>query len=344
MNKFQIYDRVLKSLWRWADQNSVSFVPTPRIVTATGACENVDTLWAVQSGNVPGEFFFAQTGQLYLEMSLAETGRAFTVGSSGRAEAEIDHRHLREFTLFEVEGRGGFDDLVGTIKSLFGAIDEVSQEWGAPPIASRLQLISYAEAIEILGLGAKHWGEDFSHAQEIELCKDGPVLLTHHPDPQPLVGPKPTLEKFFNMKPTPSHNGDRPTVQSCDLLLPLSGESLGGAVRIHQSEILKHRLQRSGMYATLQKRGLGLAQFADYLSHMEQHGPAIGEHYGFGVGLDRVVQYLMGESDIRRCAGFVVGADVPAEETPRRGEPVDTDSGNGHHTEPERVAAALVEV
>ena len=341
MNKHQIYDRVLKALWHWADQNSVSFVPTPRIVTATGACENVDTLWAVQSGNVPGEYFFAQTGQLYLEMSLAETGRAFTVGSSGRAEAEIDHRHLREFTLFEVEGRGGFNDLVDTIQSLFGAIDETSQDWGAPPIASQLHLISYAEAIEILGLGSKHWGEDFSHAQEIALCKDGPVLLTHHPDPQPLVGPRPTLEKFFNMKPTPSHNGDRPTVQSCDLLLPLSGESLGGAVRIHQSEILKHRLQRSGMFATLQKRGLGLAQFADYLGHMERYGPVIGEHFGFGVGLDRVVQYLMSETDIRRCAGFVVGVDIRAEETPA---PVGDDSGNGHHTEPERVASALVEV
>jgi aspartyl-tRNA synthetase len=115
-------------------------------------------------------------------------------------------------------------------------------------------------------------------------------------------------------------------------------------VRIHQSEILKHRLQRSGMYATLQKRGLGLAQFADYLGHMEQFGPVIGEHYGFGVGLDRVVQYLMSETDIRRCAGFVVGADIPAEETPRRGEPVSDDSGNGHHTEPAVVAAALVEV
>jgi asparaginyl-tRNA synthetase len=339
MNKHQIYDRVLKSLWRRADQESVQFVPAPRIVT--GACENVDTLWAVTSGNVPGEFFFAQTGQLYLEMSLAETPRAFTVGPSGRAEAQIDHRHLREFTLFEVEGRGGFADLVGTIKSLFGAIDEVSQEWGAPPIASRLRLISYTEALEVLDLGAKHWGEDFSHAQEIALCKDGPVLLTHHPDPQPLVGPRPTLEKFFNMKPTPSHNGDRPTVQSCDLLLPLSGESLGGAVRIHQSEILKHRLQRSGMYATLQRRGLGLAQFAGYLGHMEQHGTAIGEHYGFGVGLDRVVQYLMSETDIRRCAGFVVDAGVP-QEVPAAVE--DSFRGNGHQTEAEMVGVVLAEV
>ncbi len=336
MNKHYVYDRVLKTLWQWADQNDYRFIPTPRIVTATGACENVDTLWAVTGDNVPGEYFFAQTGQLYLEMSLADTLHAFTVGSSGRAEAEVDHRHLREFTLFEIEGRGGYTDLIGTIKSLFGAIDRVSQEWGAAPIASRLKEIRYAEAIEILGLGAKHWGEDFSHAQEVALCKDGPVLLTHHPDPQPIVGPRPTLEKFFNMKPTPSHNGDRPTVQSCDLLLPVSGESLGGAVRIHQSEILKHRLQRSGMYATLQKRGLGLAQFADYFDHMEAHGPTIGEHYGFGVGIDRVVQYLMSEPDIRHCAGFLVNAEIPTKAT--------DDSGNGHHAEAKIADTVLVEV
>ena len=137
---------------------------------------------------------------------------------------------------------------------MVGDIDEVSGEWGAQPSASRIKQITDGEAIEILGLGSDHWGEDFSHVQEIELCKDGPVLLTHHPDPQPAFGPEPTLEKFFNMKPTPTENGDQPTVQSCDLLLPVSGESLGGAVRIHQAAVLRERLQRSGMFATLQIR------------------------------------------------------------------------------------------
>ena len=309
MNTHQYYDRVLKALWRWAAENDFQFRPTPRIVTATGACENVDTLWAVTSDNVSGERFFAQTGQLYLEMGLAEVPRAFTVGSSGRAEAVIDHRHLREFTLFEVEGRGGFDQLVETIKSLFSAIDHVSAGWGADPIVSRLSIIRYIEALEILGLGRDHWGEDFSHAQEIELCKNGPVLLTHHPDPQPLYGPLPKLEKFFNMKPTSNGNGNRATVQSCDLLLPISGESLGGAVRIHDSKVLESRLKRSGMFATLQRRGLGLAQFSDYLSHMETKGHLIGEHFGFGVGIDRVVQYLMGEADIRNAAGFFIDGE-----------------------------------
>jgi asparaginyl-tRNA synthetase len=306
MNKHQIYDRVLKTLWHWAGEHDFQYRPTPRIVTATGACENVDTLWAVGSENVPGEYFFAQTGQLYLEMGLAEVPRAFTVGSSGRAETDIDHRHLREFTLFEVEARGGFGELVETVKSLFSAIDDVSKEWGAPPISSRMRIIRYSEALEILGLGRDHWGYDFSHQQEIELCQNGPVLLTHHPDPQPAYGPLPKLEKFFNMKPSPSANGNRATVQSCDLLLPIAGESLGGAVRIHDRAVLEHRLQRSGMFATLKKRGLGLVQFADYLQHMEAHGHLIGEHFGFGVGIDRVVQYLMSEGDIRNVAGFLV--------------------------------------
>jgi asparaginyl-tRNA synthetase len=208
--------------------------------------------------------------------------------------------------LFEVEGQGGFDDLIATIKSLFSAIDRVSVEWGAPPISSRLSVIRYAEALEILGLGRDHWGEDFSHTQEIELCKNGPVLLTHHPDPQPPYGPLPKLEKFFNMKPTPNGEGNRATVQSCDLLLPLAGESLGGAVRIHDSAILEQRLQRSGMFATLKSRGLGLAQFSDYLSHMHDYGERIGEHFGFGVGIDRVVQYLMDAEDIRDAAGLLV--------------------------------------
>lgn len=307
MTKHQIHDRVLKALWQWADGNDFQYRPTPRIVTATGACENVDTLWAVSSDNVPGEYFFAQTGQLYLEMGLAEVPRAFTVGSSGRAETTIDHRHLREFTLFEVEGRGGFSELVTTIRALFSAIDRVSVEWGAPPIATRLQLLRYSDALEVLGLGRDHWGEDFSHAQEIELCQNGPVLLTHHPDPQPPYGPLPKLEKFFNMKPSPNETGNRATVQSCDLLLPVAGESLGGAVRIHDRVTLEKRLRRSGMFATLSKRGLGMAEFSDYLNHMQTHGHLIGEHYGFGIGIDRVVQYLLDAADIRDAAGFLIG-------------------------------------
>ena len=124
------------------------------------------------------------------------------------------------------------------------------------------------------------------------------------------------MEKFFNMKPTPSANGNRATVQSCDLLLPIAGESLGGAVRIHDRTVLEQRLQRSGMFATLKKRGLGVAQFADYLNQMERDGHLIGEHYGFGIGIDRVVQYLMGAADIRSAAAFLVNdpaaADQPA--------------------------------
>jgi aspartyl/asparaginyl-tRNA synthetase len=322
MNKSQIYDRVLKALWQWAGETDHQYRPTPRIVTATGACENVDTLWAVTSDNVKGQYFFAQTGQLYLEMALAEVPRVFTMGSSGRAEELIDSRHLREFTLLEVEGRGGFDALVGTITSLFSAIDKVSAAWGAPPIAKGIKQMTYTEAIEKLGWGPEKWGEDMCHAEEIELCADGPVLLTHHPDPQPEFGPKPELEKFFNMKPAPVVDGERPVVQSCDLLLPTSGESLGGAVRVHQSEILKERLQKSHMFATLQSRGLGMAQFADYFEHMSADGHLIGEHYGFGVGLDRVVQYLMSETDIRNCAGFLVNTDNAAIE--------ETVAGNGN--------------
>jgi asparaginyl-tRNA synthetase len=131
-------------------------------------------------------------------------------------------------------------------------------------------------------------------------------------------------------------------VQSCDLLLPVSGESLGGAVRIHQHDILKQRLQRSGMFATLQKRGLGMAQFADYFDHMEEHGHIIGEHFGFGVGIDRVVQYLLGETDIRDCAGFLVDDKLASVTEPVPGNGNGNGNGNGH--KPEVVEAILAEV
>jgi len=104
------------------------------------------------------------------------------------------------------------------------------------------------------------------------------------------------------MKP---NDNDR-TVQSCDLFLPGSGESLGGAVRIHDADVLSERLARSRMFKVLQERGIGREQFNDYLSHMVKYGKEIGQHFGFGVGVDRVVQFYMGCNDIRECAGFLV--------------------------------------
>jgi len=47
-------------------------------------------------------------------------------------------------------------------------------------------------------------------------------------------------------------------------------------------------------------------QFDSYLSHMKTNEHMIGEHFGFGVGIDRVVQCYMGERDIRRAAAFLV--------------------------------------
>ena len=80
----------------------------PRMVRATGACENVDTLFAVSVQGEAGWFnaphvYLAQTGQLYLEAWVPSLGRAYCVGPSFRAEEAVDTRHLSEFTMIEIE-------------------------------------------------------------------------------------------------------------------------------------------------------------------------------------------------------------------------------------------------
>ncbi|MFH0805181.1 MAG: amino acid--tRNA ligase-related protein, partial [Patescibacteria group bacterium] len=106
-------------------------VTVPRIVPASGACENVDTLFEVSVGGnnhwfstpspdglQPKQTYFAQTGQLYLESLLGQGGypKLYCTGPSARAEAEVDTRHLTEFEMVEIEFRGTFDELLHEIE------------------------------------------------------------------------------------------------------------------------------------------------------------------------------------------------------------------------------------
>lgn len=105
--------------------------------------------------------------------------------------------------------------------------------------------------------------------------------------------------KFFNMKVSTK---DPRVCLSADLIFPYAGEGTGASVREHDFERLRDRLITSTMYKLHLKRGGKYEDFKWYLDIMEKK--ATNPHAGYGIGNDRVLQYIMGAKDIRSVSIF----------------------------------------
>ncbi len=323
--------RLNESLGKGASENygimGVYYADAPEIVGITGACENVDTLFKVYNrSNLP--LFFTQTGQLALEQALQSFHGVYTVIHSGRDEEEEDERHLRQFRLTEEEfdctlagmTRKTYDDEkmfqalldhiqktvhamikkvldtdIRTLENYYGRNTEKLQQ----AIKKDFYRINYEEAIELLnkhGFPNLVFGEDLKAVHEAKIVslmnkkkEEIPVFITRYPKEI----------KFFNMKVS---NKDSRVVLSADLIFPYAGEGTGSAVREHDFAKLNDRLLTSTMYKLHVKRGGTYKDFEWYLDIMKHKRTE--PHAGYGIGNERVLQYILGTSDIRNVSAF----------------------------------------
>ena len=314
---------VLKIMREHFNQEGFTEVVTPRVVRASGACENVNTLFeAGVDGNnhwfKNKKGYLAQTGQLYLEALVPDLEKVYCIGPSFRAESKVDNRHLTEFLMLEIEHAGGFEELLKNIEGTLQAIAKGMIESGnyqeigleksdLDRLKSCLQpfpRLSYDEAIKTLQKkGEKiEWGDDISSAQEKLLLRDYnncPLFITHFPDPMCDFGKPIEAEKFFNMLPDHKNPG---RVLSCDLITPFGGESVGAAARVHRPKEIKRRLVNSRMFKRLEKLGGDLDDFSWYLDQAETNGTV--PHSGCGFGIARLMQWVAGKESIKDVVAF----------------------------------------
>ncbi len=305
------------------------YVEAPEIVGITGACENVDTLFKI--GNRHGlPLYFTQTGQLSLEQALQSFHGVWTVIHSGRDEEEEDNRHLRQFRLTEEEfdsttigmTRENFDEnkmyeallghMQGTVQAMLSQIladnselldtvynrDTTKLQHAATHDFLR---ISYEDAVALLnknGFAKVRFGDDLKADHEARIVE----LLNSDKTELPVFIMKyPKEIKFFNMSVS---SQDPRVCLSADLIFPYAGEGSGSSVREHDFEKLKARLLGSTMYDLHLKHGGKYEDFKWYLDIMEQK--ATNPHAGYGMGNDRILQYVLGESDIRNASVFAL--------------------------------------
>lgn len=308
-------------------KQKLTYVDVPEIVGVTGACENIDTLFKVGS-RLGLPLFFTQTGQLALEQALQSFSSVWTVIHSGRDELQEDNRHLRQFRLTEEEfdcttigmtrekynEEKMYENLLNhiqtTIQSMIKQILQDHSEILKKIYKRNIDKLIYAQTHDFLkvtyydailllqknGYPKLKFGTDLESAHEAKVV----ALMNKNKTELPVFIMKyPKEIKFFNMKVSTQ---DEKVCLSADLIFPYAGEGVGSAVREHEFNKLNKRLITSNMYKLHIQRGGKYADFKWYLDIMRKK--ATNPHAGYGIGNDRVLQYVFGELDIRNTSIF----------------------------------------
>lgn len=252
------------------------------------------------------------TGQLEGETFAMAYKKIYTFGPTFRAENSNTKTHASEFWMIEPEI--AFCDLNGLMdieedmlkfvvkyvmdhaKEELDFFDEFVEKGLLDKLNQLLQnkavRITHEEAITILKESGKQfeyepvYGEDIAKEHEKYLTEEhfhAPVFVTDWPKDI----------KAFYMKLNP----DNKTVAAVDLLVPGSGELMGGSQREEDYEKLVARMDELGM----EKEGL------DWYLNLRKFGGC--KHSGFGMGFERLLIYLTGVENIRDV--------IPYPRTPR---------------------------
>ena len=251
--------------------------------------------------------FLTVSGQLEAEIFACSLGKVYTFGPTFRAENSNTSRHLAEFWMVEPEM--AFFELTDNmdlaerfLKRLIG--DALAQcpedmqffnEHVEPGVIAMLEgvlnssfvRLSYTEAVDVLTRsGAKFefpvsWGHDLQAEHERYLteqhCKS-PVILYDYPR---------TIKPFYMRC-----NDDGRTVRAMDVLVPKVGEIIGGSQREERLDVIEARMR---------EQQLDPANYWWYLD-LRRYGTV--PHSGFGLGLERAVQFTSGMANIRDVIPF----------------------------------------
>ncbi len=251
--------------------------------------------------------YLTVSGQLEGEAYATALGKIYTFGPTFRAENSNTSRHLSEFWMIEPEM--AFFELEDNMelaeRYLKFLIDAILQDCGEdmeffekriqPGLIESLQHVlhsnfthlSYSEAITILeGCNEKFeypvgWGIDLQSEHERYITEKhvrGPVILYNYPK---------EIKSFYMRL-----NDDGKTVAAMDVLVPGVGEIIGGSQREERLDVLLARMEESGL------------KEADYWWYVDLRRFGTVPHAGFGLGLERMVQYTTGMANIRDVIPF----------------------------------------
>jgi asparaginyl-tRNA synthetase len=247
------------------------------------------------------------SGQLEAEAYALAFRNVYTFGPTFRAENSNTQRHASEFWMIEPEM--AFCDLNGDMevaeKMVKYVISKVLKDlpeemeffdkFVQNGLLERLNLVvnsefkrvTHHDAITILKNSKVKfenpidYGQDFFSEHEkylTEVYFKAPVFVTNWPK---------EIKAFYMRL-----NDDNETVAAVDLLVPGSGELIGGSQREERLDNLLNRMKELNMKES---------DFSWYLD-LRKYGGCV--HSGFGLGFERLLMYLSGVENIRDVIPF----------------------------------------
>ncbi|MBQ7850650.1 MAG: asparagine--tRNA ligase [Clostridia bacterium] len=292
------------------------YVHTPLITgndaEGAGNTFTVTTLDPKDAGKWDQDFFgkqasLAVTGQLEGETFAMAFSKIYTFGPTFRAENSNTKTHAAEFWMIEPEiafcdldqlmdveedflkylvktvlekcpdELAFLDSFPTGMKGKSGLVEKLEALAGA-----KCARITHEEAITILKNSGKDWqfkpeyGQDTAKEHEKYLTEEyfhGPVFVYNWPK---------DIKAFYMYQ-----NDDGKTVAAVDLLVPGSGELMGGSQRETRLDKLTDRMDQLG----ISKESL------DWYINLRKFGGCT--HAGFGMGFERLLMYLTGVDNIR---------------------------------------------
>ncbi len=313
----RLRNRLAQSVHRFFDESGFFWVNTP-IITSSD-CEGAGDMFRVstldqinrQQTDFSDDFFGSETfltvsGQLNLESYACALKKVYTFGPTFRAENSNTSRHLAEFWMIEPEI--AFADLSANASLAEALLKTVFQETLTsgqedlvffndqinPAVIRRLEnLVSsafasmtYTEAIKVLKDSNRKfdfevsWGADLQSEHERFLTEEvinGPLVVTDYPK---------EIKAFYMRL-----NDDEKTVAAMDILVPGVGEIVGGSQREERLAVLDRRLEDEKLRKELW-----------WYRDLRRYGTV--PHAGFGLGFERLVQYVTGMDNIRDTIPF----------------------------------------
>ena len=313
---FRIRSVAAMAIHSYFQSNGYLYVHTPLITCAD--CEGSDQIFKVTTldmNNLPkadGKVDFSEdlfvkhafitgSGQLQGETFAMAFSDIYTFGPTFRTENSNTKTHANEFWMIEPEM--AFCDLEGlmdieedmlkyvikyVLDNCKAEIDLCDQfiEKGLRAkleaiVNSKFVRISHHDCIDLLLQSGKKW--EFKPSYEDDIAKEHERYITEHFNGPVFITNWPKDIKAWYMKVNP----DNKTVAAVDLIVPISGELMGGSQREENLDVLLNRMKELNVDP----------EPIQWYLDTRRYGGCV--HSGFGMGFERLIMYLTGVDNIR---------------------------------------------
>ena len=298
------------------------YVHTPLITCAD--CEGSDQMFKITTLNMQNpplteegkvdyskdlfgkQSFITGSGQLQGETYAMAFGDIYTFGPTFRTENSNTKTHANEFWMIEPEM--AFCDLEGLMDIeeemlkyvIKYVLDNCPEEINffdqfvekglkkklTDLVDAKFVRISHHDIVDILLKADQKW--EFAPSYDDDIAKEHERYITEYFNGPVFIKDWPKDIKAYYMKVNP----DNKTVAAVDLIVPVSGELMGGSQREENLDVLLKRMKDMHV----EKDGI------EWYLDTRRYGGCV--HSGFGMGFERLIMYLTGIDNIRDVIPF----------------------------------------